>query len=310
MGEGQTLSRRSVLTAAAGTAAAAAVAPEVALSRVGAHASARTEFLIPRQNIGIQLYSVRDRADADLSGTLAMLAEDRLHGGRAVQLPRPYARTSFRALLDANGLHAVGFHVGADRFRNGARHRARRGGAARPAVRRRVVRSRCLATRTSTSLPTDGSRVSSTPGAKQRPNADCASTSTTTAGTSPSSRGRVLYDVLLEETDDDFVFFELDLYWITSPPVNTRSGPPAATTRPAGRCSTPRIARPTGSFADLGTGTINFARIFSTLENKHYHHYLVERDTLPDSQHTAEVGYEYLRTLRAKRAKKAGRRHA
>ena len=41
------------------------------------------------------------------------------------------------------------------------------------------------------------------------------------------------------------------------------------------------------SFADLGTGTIYFARISSTLENKHYHHYLVERDTSPHSQHTA-----------------------
>ena len=115
--------------------------------------------------------------------------------------------------------------------------------------------------------------------------------------------------MLLEETDDDFVFFELDLYWITSAGLN-----PIRYLKRYDQARWPlfhaKDRAADGNFADLGEGEIPFARIFSTLENKHYHHYLVERDTLPDSQHTAEVGYEYLRTLRAKRARKAGHRHA
>ena len=46
MGDGHTLSRRSLLGAAGGTAAAAAVAPEVAFSKAQAIANARTEFLV------------------------------------------------------------------------------------------------------------------------------------------------------------------------------------------------------------------------------------------------------------------------
>ena len=56
-----------------------------------------------------------------------------------------------------------------------------------------------------------------------------------------------------------------------------------------------------GTFADLGEGTINFERIFSALENPHYHRYYVERDTQVDPPRTARVGYEYLRALRGRR---------
>ena len=52
-----------------------------------------------------------------------------------------------------------------------------------------------------------------------------------------------------------------------------------------------------GAFADLGEGNINFQRVFRELENKHYHHYLVERDAQVNPARTAEVGYEYLRDI-------------
>ena len=51
-----------------------------------------------------------------------------------------------------------------------------------------------------------------------------------------------------------------------------------------------------GDFADLGTGEINFARIFQAHTPKEF---IVENDR-PDVTplQTAEVGYNYLRTLR------------
>lgn len=59
-----------------------------------------------------------------------------------------------------------------------------------------------------------------------------------------------------------------------------------------------------GAFADLGEDNINFARIFRELQNKHYHHYIVERDTQVDPPRTASVGYEYLRDLRGRRRRR------
>ena len=308
MGEGQTLSRRSLLTAAAGTAAVATVAPEVALAKgARAHASARTEFLIPRQNIGIQLYSVRDRADADLPGTLAMLAGI---GYTEVEPFSYHGRTpaQFRALLDANGLHAVGFHVAADRFRT----------ELDTVLDEAELLGQQYVGASFVTLPGDPN-INLTAYRRFAREFNAWGEAAAERGLRfyfhnhswdfTVSRGRVLYDVLLEETDDDFVFFELDLYWIVTAGLN-----PIKLLKRHDQARWPlfhaKDRAADGSFADLGTGTIDFARIFSTLENKHYHHYLVERDTLPDSQHTAEVGYEYLRTLRAKRAKKAGHRHA
>ena len=51
-----------------------------------------------------------------------------------------------------------------------------------------------------------------------------------------------------------------------------------------------------GDMADLGTGTIDFARIFAAHTVREY---IVENDT-PDVTplQTAEVGYDYLRRLR------------
>ena len=59
-----------------------------------------------------------------------------------------------------------------------------------------------------------------------------------------------------------------------------------------------------GEFADLGEGNIDFARIFRELQNKHYHHYIVERDTQVNPARTAAVGYEYLRDLRGRRQRR------
>ncbi len=303
MGVGQSLSRRSLLGAAAGTAAAAVVAPELALSKQRARASARTEFLIPRQNIGIQLYSVRDRAEADLPGTLAMLAEI---GYTEVEPFSYHGRTpaEFRALLDANGLHAVGFHVGADRFRT----------ELATVLDEAELLGQQYVGASFVTLPGDPN-INLTAYRRFAREFNAWGEAAAERGLRfyfhnhswdfTVSRGRVLYDVLLEETDDDFVFFELDLYWIITAGLD-----PIKYLKRYDQFRWPlfhaKDRAADGSFADLGTGTINFARIFSTLENKHYHHYLVERDTLPNSQQTAEVGYEYLRTLRARRARKAG----
>ena len=65
--------------------------------------------LIPRHRIGIQLFTVRTLAEADLPGTLALLARI---GYREIEVAGLFGRTpeQFRALMRANRLHAVGGH--------------------------------------------------------------------------------------------------------------------------------------------------------------------------------------------------------
>ncbi|MCW2898959.1 MAG: sugar phosphate isomerase [Streptosporangiaceae bacterium] len=55
---------------------------------------------------------------------------------------------------------------------------------------------------------------------------------------------------------------------------------------------------PDGSFADLGTGDIDFPRIFSHGREAGVIEYIVERDSEPHPLDTARVGYDYLRDVR------------
>jgi sugar phosphate isomerase/epimerase len=118
--------------------------------------------------------------------------------------------------------------------------------------------------------------------------------------------GKRPWDVLTAELDPRLVHLEVDLYWAVTGGINSGAGvaDPEGFTLDVMRSAPQRVLQyhvkdrdaSTGDMADLGTGTIDFARIFrehSVLE------YIVENDT-PDvtPQQTAEVGYRYLRKLR------------
>ena len=65
--------------------------------------------LVPRQRIGIQLFTVRTLAEQDLPGTLVLLSQI---GYREVEVAGLFGRTpaQFRALMDANRLRSVAGH--------------------------------------------------------------------------------------------------------------------------------------------------------------------------------------------------------
>lgn len=114
------------------------------------------------------------------------------------------------------------------------------------------------------------------------------------------------WDVLTAELDPSLVHLEIDLYWAARGGIE--SGDSAAD--PEGfvidviRAAPQRVLQyhvkdrhaHDGDMADLGTGMIDFPRIFrahSVLE------YIVENDTPDVTPHqTARVGYSYLRDLR------------
>jgi sugar phosphate isomerase/epimerase len=112
---------------------------------------------------------------------------------------------------------------------------------------------------------------------------------------------RTAFELLLEETDPRYVHFELDLFWSW----RGATDPVDLLCRYPGRFLQLHVKdmNQAGSFADLGTGLINFPRIFDEADETR--EFIVERDdagTDPrepaDALETAEVGFDYLSSVR------------
>jgi sugar phosphate isomerase/epimerase len=117
---------------------------------------------------------------------------------------------------------------------------------------------------------------------------------------------RTPWQVLTEELDPGLVHLEIDIHWAVTGGIQSGEGAddPEGFTIDVIRAAPHPVLQyhvkdkdpVTGDHADLGTGMINFARIFAahTVQD-----YIVENDT-PDvtPRQTAEVGYRYLRDLR------------
>src|SRR6185312_675697 len=98
------LSRRNILGAAAGAATLATVG---AAAPAAAHEDSRdTLHRVPRDQISVQLYTLRDQLNVDLAGSLAELRRigyTRIEHAGYVGIPQPFdAGTWERALQDAN----------------------------------------------------------------------------------------------------------------------------------------------------------------------------------------------------------------
>jgi sugar phosphate isomerase/epimerase len=298
-----TLSRRRLFGATAATAAAVAVAPALSPLAAGAAQGRRREeeYLVPRQNIGIQLFTVRDMQAADLPGSLELLAGI---GYPEVELftLQGLSAAEFRAALDAVKIRALAAHVGIDRWRSELETVLDEA----ETLGMHYVGVPGIFPNPPATLETYSSLAREFNGyAEAAANRGLRFYYHNHAFEFARDRGTRLYDVLLQETDPDLVFFELDLYWIVTGGADPLDylGRYDQSRWPLFHVKDRDAA---GDFADLGEGNINFARIFSELENKHYHHYFVERDTQVDPARTATVGYEYLRSLRGRRRRRHG----
>ena len=111
--------------------------------------------------------------------------------------------------------------------------------------------------------------------------------------------GTIGYDVLLAETDPALVQLEMDLYWITrggKDPLDYFGKYP-------GRFPLLHVkdmtSPPTRGFADLGTGIIDFKRIFRRAKQAGVKHYFYEQDETPGPPlESARAGFDYLKNLR------------
>jgi sugar phosphate isomerase/epimerase len=104
----------------------------------------------------------------------------------------------------------------------------------------------------------------------------------------------VPFDVLLAETDPDLVDFELDIYWIT------RAGFDALDyfARFPGRFTMTHLkdsgGAPAHEMMDVGSGTIDFARVIAAANAAGVRHHFVEHDQPADALSSIRSSYMYL----------------
>jgi sugar phosphate isomerase/epimerase len=109
--------------------------------------------------------------------------------------------------------------------------------------------------------------------------------------------GRLLYDVLLAETDPNLVAFEMDLYWITK----GGQDPLTYFARWPGRFPLVHAKDSSGAprqeIVEVGRGTIDWKRIFARREQAGIRHVFVEHDQPADPFASIRASYEYLARL-------------
>jgi sugar phosphate isomerase/epimerase len=259
--------------------------------RAGVAAADPPLHSVPPDHIGIQLYTVRDIMASDPQGTLNALAQI---GYATVGVSGLYGNTPerFRDMLDTAQIRAVLTHTSWD--------------AMLADVDRELQIARTLGVRyvVVPSLPASLRTVAG----YQRAAVAFGQWGEQCRGAGMkflfhnhnvdfvTVDGKVLYDILLDETDQRFVNFELDLYWI----VVGGYDPLPYFERHPGRFPVYHVKdrAANGSFEDLGRGNIDFPRIFARYAQSGVREYVVEHDQQPSPLVTATRGHDYLLNVR------------
>ena len=298
----QSLNRRQLLGAAAAAGAAATIAVPGSASASGGGAIHR----IPRDQISVQLYTLRNQNAIDLDGTLAELAEI---GYTRVEHAGFVGRTAaqFRAALDKAGLRATSGHVGIPQPFNADTWQRALADAA-------VVGNKFIVHPFFGQGPSGPVRDAAVYRAFAA-DLNKAGALARRAGLSfgyhnhhaeflrQNGTNKTGFDILTAETDPRLVHLEVDLYWA----FRGAADPVDLIQRHRGRIRQVHVKDMdlSSSFADPGAGLIDFGRIFARSREAGLVEYIVERDdagspprTPADALVTAKVGYDYLAGLR------------
>ncbi|HTJ32307.1 MAG TPA: sugar phosphate isomerase/epimerase [Dactylosporangium sp.] len=307
------LTRRRILGATAGAAALAAgaslgAAPAAASDAAGADAQHGRPQRVPREQISVQLYTLRDQLNVDLDGSLAEL---RRIGYTRIEHAGFVGRSAaqFRAALDAAGIRATSGHVGIPQpFDASAWERA---------LEDANVVGNCYIVHpffgidASTGQPIRNSalyhamaRDLNRAGAlARRAGIDFGYHNHNLEFTRQDGGQRTGYDILTAETDPSLVHLEVDLFWAwvgAADPVDLIA-------KHRGRIRQVHVKdlNTARSFEDAGSGLIDFGRIFAHAREAGIAEYIIERDdagTPPrvpaDALTTARNGFQYLDALR------------
>jgi sugar phosphate isomerase/epimerase len=311
-----TLSRRSFVRAAAAAAAAATLTSGGMVRRM-ALARGDGARLLPRNRLGIQLFTIRDRVTA--VGFDAVFRELARQGyaeiefagySQGASLP-PITVPEIRRLLDRHGLRGVGSHIGLTRFRDNLTQvldDAQTLGLSYIGTANAPDALFPPAERGTPDAYHRAAELFNSFGAAARARG-LRFYQHNHAGEFAIVDGVRLWDIVIEETDPDLVYFEFDIYWAYvgqflhggfDPIAYVNAQPrrfPLYHVKDAVRSSSPNGY----SFVDVGDGVHDFRRFFETV-GVPGHHYIVERDDAPanpaGSFSTAARSIAYLRSLR------------
>ncbi|WP_367137495.1 sugar phosphate isomerase/epimerase family protein [Saccharothrix sp. HUAS TT1] len=280
-GESPMPSRRTLLTTA--LAASAAVALPATASAAGGPAGGPGRRRVPKQSISIQLYTLRGIMGDEPEPVLSALADI---GYRKVELAGTYGRgaAEFARVLRRCGLRATSSHVGIDGDLDQVIADAH-------ALGNKYVVVPWVDYGTLAEWRAFTERLEEAGGRLRR--AGLSLGYHNHAHEFAAVEGVRPFDVITAGTSRRNVHLELDLYWAVVGGVD-----PVRLYRehfPRVRQFHVKDRAADGSFADPGTGTIDFARIFRAADVVEH---IVENDQPADALTTARVGYDYLVNLR------------
>ncbi|MGY0389947.1 sugar phosphate isomerase/epimerase family protein [Nocardioides sp. WG-D5] len=301
------LSRRSMVKGALGAVAGGAMlaaAPGLLSPAGAAVAAKRGACRVPPGRISIQLWTLRDDLNgaAGFDATMTKIAE--MGYPRVEQALGYFGKTAaeLRAFYDGLGIRASSSHDGISA--TPADLQTKLQNAATLGQRYMVVPY--LASSSLSDWQTWAEQMNVEAAAAKRYGIAYGYHNHAHEFTTDLGGGVTPWDVLTSELDPGLVHLEIDIYWAVTGGVNRGlSNAEAIDFAIDTITSGPQRVRQyhvkdrnpaTGDHVDLGTGFIDFAKVFEAHEVEEY---IVENDTPEISPlRTAEVGYSYLRRLR------------
>ncbi|MGP3912917.1 sugar phosphate isomerase/epimerase [Nonomuraea sp. NBC_00507] len=290
-------SRRSLLAAGLGLGAAAFAAASPAAAATSPHHHGRDR--VPPGEISIQLWTVRDDLAKNYDATLAYLAEI---GYPKVELALGYfGRTAqqLRAFLDGLGIRATSSHDGISADDAGLETKISNA----LTLGQSFMVVPYLNSDSEDQWKAWAERMNVEALAARKAGLRYGYHNHAHEFTIDLGGGKTPWDVLTAELDPRLVHLEIDIYWAVTGGVGRGAADPVRFALDVIREAPQRVLQfhvkdrhLDGDMADLGTGTIDFRRIF---DRHRVLEYIVENDT-PDvtPRQTAEVGYRYLRKIR------------
>ncbi|MFC4071434.1 sugar phosphate isomerase/epimerase family protein [Actinoplanes subglobosus] len=297
------LSRRNLLTAAA--AGVAAVGASTALGSP-AEAGGNSSHRVPRDQISVQLYTLRNQLSVDLEGSFTQLAAI---GYTRVEHAGFVGRTAaqFRAALDNAGLRATSGHAGIPQPWNAETWKRTLEDAA-------IVGNKFIVHPyfgTDAAGPIRNGAVYRAFAADLNKAGELARRAGLSFGyhnhhnefLRQDGGERTGFDILTHDTDPRLVHLEVDIYWAwrgAADPVDL-----IEKNRRRIKQVHVKDMNVGSGFADPGDGLIDFERVFRRASEAGLVEYIVERDdagspprTPAQALDTARVGYQYLTGLR------------
>ena len=241
--------------------------------------------------IGVQLYSVRDLLKKDFEGTLAKVAAI---GYREVEFAGYFnlSPQQVRAVLDRNGLAGVSGHV---------EYKLISGDLPKTLETAHTIGQTylvCPFIDESMRTPDGWKRVTDT---FNRTGEECQKAGIQFAYHNHDfefkpENGQMPYDIILNNTDPKLVKMEMDLFWT----VKGKQDPLTYFNRFPGRFCLVHVKdmKQSGEMTEVGSGSIDFKKIFAESEKAGIQHYFVEHDQPKDPLESIKASYEYLRKLR------------